>query len=120
MPKAWSSKDERKYEHIKESSRKRGRSTKRAKEIAARTVNKQRKQQGRTKSKTSKTSKTGSRTRSRTQTRSSRSSRAGRSSGGGISSQTKEQLYQRAKRLNIPGRSTMSKGELLRAIRRRS
>ncbi|MEX0750941.1 MAG: hypothetical protein WD359_09050 [Dehalococcoidia bacterium] len=34
-------KENRKYEHIKESYRKRGASTKRAKEIAARTVNKQ-------------------------------------------------------------------------------
>jgi hypothetical protein len=35
------SKEGRKYEHIKESAKKRGESTKRAKEIAARTVNKQ-------------------------------------------------------------------------------
>jgi len=39
---AWSSKRERQYEHIKDSEKKRGRSTKRAKEIAARTVNKAR------------------------------------------------------------------------------
>jgi hypothetical protein len=50
MPKAWSNKDERQYEHIKESEKKEGRSTERAKEIAARTVNKQRKKEGRTKS----------------------------------------------------------------------
>ena len=50
MPKAWSSKDERQYEHVKESEKDQGRSTKRAKEIAARTVNKQRSQEGRTKS----------------------------------------------------------------------
>ena len=37
-----SAKRKRQYEHIKESARKQGRSTKRAKEIAARTVNKQR------------------------------------------------------------------------------
>ncbi len=49
MPKAWSNKDERQYEHIKESSKKRGKSTERAKEIAARTVNKQRAEEGRTK-----------------------------------------------------------------------
>lgn len=48
-PKAWSSKDERQYEHVKASEKKRGRSPRRAKEIAARTVNKQRKQEGRTK-----------------------------------------------------------------------
>jgi hypothetical protein len=42
----------RQYEHIKESAKKRGRSTKRAKEIAARTVNKQRRQSGQAKSTT--------------------------------------------------------------------
>ncbi|PTL75810.1 plasmid stabilization protein [Vitiosangium sp. GDMCC 1.1324] len=39
----------RQYEKIKQSARKRGTSTKRAKEIAARTVNKQRSQAGETK-----------------------------------------------------------------------
>ena len=39
MPTAWSNKDERKYEHIKESSEERGLPEKKAKEIAARTVN---------------------------------------------------------------------------------
>ncbi|RZU54335.1 hypothetical protein EV385_6286 [Krasilnikovia cinnamomea] len=43
---SWSSKRERQYEHIKESERERGRSTDRAKEIAARTVNKQRAESG--------------------------------------------------------------------------
>jgi hypothetical protein len=46
MPKAWSGKDE----HIKESEGKTGRSSKRAKQIAAATVNKRRSQEGRTKS----------------------------------------------------------------------
>jgi hypothetical protein len=50
MPKSWSNKDERQYEHVKASEKKEGRSTGRAKEIAARTVNKHRKQEGRTKS----------------------------------------------------------------------
>ena len=49
MPKAWSDKDERQYEHIKESEGKRGRSAKRAKAIAAATVNKKRSAEGRTK-----------------------------------------------------------------------
>jgi hypothetical protein len=44
-----SPKRKRQYEHIKESAKKRGRSTKRAKEIAARTVNKQRRKAGQTK-----------------------------------------------------------------------
>ncbi|HJR61629.1 MAG TPA: hypothetical protein VJ813_19630 [Vicinamibacterales bacterium] len=39
----------RQYEHIKESAKKTGRSTKRAKQIAAATVNKQRRQAGETK-----------------------------------------------------------------------
>ena len=51
MPKTWSKKDERQYEHVKESEQERGRSTDRAEEIAARTVNKQRKKEGRTKEK---------------------------------------------------------------------
>ena len=50
MPKAWSNKDERQYEHIKSSAKKRGRSTKTAKRIAAATVNKERASEGRTKS----------------------------------------------------------------------
>ena len=50
MPKAWTSKDERQYEHIKDSERKEGRSMKRSKQIAAATVNKRRKSEGRTKS----------------------------------------------------------------------
>jgi hypothetical protein len=48
-----SAKRKRQYEHIKESAQKKGRSTKRAKEIAARTVNKQRRESGETKSRTS-------------------------------------------------------------------
>jgi hypothetical protein len=44
-----SAKRARQYEHIKDSARKQGRSTKRAKEIAAATVNKQRRQAGETK-----------------------------------------------------------------------
>src|SRR3954451_12242328 len=53
MPQAWSNKRERQYEHIEESEKKQGRSTGRAKEIAARTVNKQRSQAGETKSSSS-------------------------------------------------------------------
>ena len=46
---AWSAKRERQYEHIKESELNQGRSTKRAKEIAARTVNKERAEKAETK-----------------------------------------------------------------------
>jgi hypothetical protein len=49
----WTAKDERQYEHIKASESKRGRSSKRAKEIAAATVNKQRAKEGRTRTSSS-------------------------------------------------------------------
>lgn len=71
MPQAWSAKDERQYEHIKDSAKKEGRAAKRAKQIAAATVNKQRKSEGRTKAQRSRKSsgsrarKSGSRSRSR-------------------------------------------------------
>jgi hypothetical protein len=67
MPQAWSNKDERQYEHIKDSEKKEGRSTKRAKQIAAATVNKQRSSEGRTKSQRSRKSGGGS-TRARKST----------------------------------------------------
>ncbi len=47
---AWSAKRERQYDHIKEAEKKQGRSTKRAKEIAAATVNKERARKGEAKS----------------------------------------------------------------------
>ena len=107
MPqKAWSNKRERQYEHIKESAKERGTSTKRAKEIAARTVNKERARAGEAKE-------------------SSRLSRTDMSSGkrGGLRSgtarpkgRTKEQLYNEAKRRGIEGRSKMTKAQLQRAV----
>jgi plasmid stabilization system protein ParE len=54
MPNSWSKKDERQYEHIKESYESRGRSESKAEELAARTVNKERREEGRTKSSKSK------------------------------------------------------------------
>ena len=52
MPqRAWSAKRERQYEHIKESYRERGVSADEAEERAARTVNKERKEEGETKKK---------------------------------------------------------------------
>lgn len=56
MPSSWSNKDERQYEHIEASAKKRGRSTKTAKRIAAATVNKERASEGRTKSSKKKSS----------------------------------------------------------------
>jgi plasmid stabilization system protein ParE len=46
MPKSWSDKRERQFEHIKESYEERGRSEDKAEEIAARTVNKERAEAG--------------------------------------------------------------------------
>jgi hypothetical protein len=103
---AWSNKRERQYEHIKEGAKKQGASTKRAKEIAARTVNKERARTGEAKS-------------------SSKTSRRDISSGrrGGLRSgtnrpkgRTKEQLYNEAKQRGIKGRSRMTKQQLQRAL----
>jgi hypothetical protein len=99
----------RQYEHIKDSAKRRGASTSRAKELAARTVNKERARSGQ------------SRTRSRTSLRGkSPSARGGQRSGTNRpKGQTKEQLYNQAKRLNIKGRSRMNKRQLLAAVNRR-
>jgi plasmid stabilization system protein ParE len=51
MPEEWSDKRERQYEHIKESYKDRGVSTDEAEERAARTVNKERREEGETKKK---------------------------------------------------------------------
>ena len=49
MPRrAWTDKDDRQYEHVKESEAERGLPEDKAQEIAARTVNKQRRAEGRT------------------------------------------------------------------------
>ncbi|HET7825509.1 MAG TPA: hypothetical protein VFK90_09245 [Anaeromyxobacter sp.] len=60
-----SSKRTRQYEHIKRSAKSRGASLRRAKEIAARTVNKQRRKAGQTKSRRGGSRKGRSRSRSR-------------------------------------------------------
>jgi hypothetical protein len=107
---AWSNRRERQYEHIKESAKKQGKSTKRAKEIAARTVNKERARSGETKGRASRTS-----------TKDMSSGRRGglRSGTRRPKGRTKEQLYNEAKRLNVPGRSQMNKQQLQRAVDRR-
>lgn len=99
------SKRERQYKEIKKSEKEQGRSNKRAEEIAARTVNKEKARSG--ESKTS----SGSSTRGR-----SASSRGGKQSGKGPSGRTREQLYNDAKKLGIEGRSKMSKDELRHAV----
>jgi hypothetical protein len=96
----------RQYEKIKRSARKRGASAGRAKEMAARTVNKNRARSGE------------SRTRSRSSTSGSSPQRRGGLKSGTkrAKGQTKEQLYNQAKRLRIDGRSSMSKSQLQRAV----
>lgn len=92
----WSEKDERQYEHIKESELERGRDEDRAQEIAARTVNKGRREEGRTPNRT--TQGTGNPNRD-------------------YETRTRDELYNIAKERNIRGRSSMSKEELIRALR---
>jgi len=96
MPRAWSKKDERLYEHVKESELDRGMDPARAEEIAGRTVNKQRRQEGRTPNKT--TQGTGNPNR-------------------GYEDRTRDELYNIAKQKDIPGRSKMDKQQLIDAIR---
>lgn len=95
MP-TWTDKDARQYEHIKESALERGRDEDQAEEIAARTVNKQRREEGRTLNQ--------------------------RTSGTGdphspLDERTRDELYNRARELRIDGSSDMTKDELVGAIR---
>lgn len=96
MPQAWTPKDERQYEHVKQSELERGRRVDEAKSIAARTVNNQRREDGRTPNTT--TQGTGN-----PNTR--------------LESRTVEQLRNRAAELQIKGRSRMNKQDLVDAIR---
>ncbi len=105
MPRAWSAKRERQYEHIKESLEDRGESEDKAEEIAARTVNKERARKGEAKQ------------ASRTSVEDiSSGRRGGLRSGKGPGGRTYDQLYNEAKQRNVPGRSRMSKAELEKAV----
>ena len=95
MP-SWNKKDERQYEHIKESSLDRGVSEKRAKEIAARTVNKNRRTDGRTPNKM--TQGTGNPNTP-------------------LEDRTKDELYRLAQQKDVSGRSKMNKKELVQAVK---
>jgi plasmid stabilization system protein ParE len=107
MPRAWSRKRERQYEHIKEGLEQRGDTEDKAEEIAARTVNKERARSGEAK------------TSSRTSVRDiSSGRRGGLRSHSGPGGRTKDQLYAEAQRKNVKGRSTMTKSELERAVGR--
>lgn len=96
----------RQYEHIKQSQRERGTGEKRSKEIAARTVQKERARSGE------------SRTRSRTSTQDISSGRRGGQRSGTRSprGRTRAQLHNEARRLGIDGRSKMNKSQLQRAV----
>jgi len=107
MPAGSSPKRERQYEHIKEGIEKRGGSEKRATEIAARTVNKERARAG----------------ESKTASRSSLDDvssghRGGKRSHSGPGGRTKAQLYNEARQRNIQGRSSMTKAQLEHALAR--
>ncbi|MFD9788595.1 plasmid stabilization protein [[Kitasatospora] papulosa] len=108
MPTGSSKKRERQYEHIKEGQEKRGASEGRAKEIAARTVNKQRARSGE------------SRTASSTSTQDKKSAyeRGGERSHQGAQAPTRDQLYAEARKKNIDGRSSMNKEQLRKALGR--
>jgi len=95
MP-GWTNKDERQYEHIKDSALDRGKTEEAAKEVAARTVNKNRRKEGRTPYKT--TQGTGNPNES-------------------LEDRTVQELHNRASQLSLMGHSKMSKVELIQAIR---
>lgn len=105
MPEAWSAKRERQYQHIKDSQLDKGVSEDEAEEIAARTVNKTRAQEG----ESEKASRTSLEDKSP-------SERGGERSHSGAKGRTKEQLYQDARRQGVEGRSTMDKDELEDAV----
>ena len=108
MPRAWTDKRERQYEHIKEGMLEKGTPEDTAEEIAARTVNKERARAGEAKE---------SSRLSREDISSGR--RGGLRSGKGAGGRTKDQLYNEAKHMNIEGRSSMNKAQLERAVNRK-
>jgi hypothetical protein len=104
---SWSAKRERQYEHIEKGLEQRGRSKRTAKEIAARTVNKERARAGE------------SAQASPTSTRDiSSSRRGGLRSHSGSAGRTYDQLYAEARHKGVQGRSKMNKAQLARAVGR--
>ncbi|WP_331745047.1 plasmid stabilization protein [Kitasatospora sp. NBC_01300] len=107
MPRGSSPKRERQYEHIRESALDRGESEKRAEEIAARTVNKERARHGESK------------TASRSSLHDiSSGRRGGQRSHTGAQGPTYDQLYNEARQRGVKGRSKMNKRELSQALGR--
>jgi hypothetical protein len=98
-PNTWSPKRERQYEAIKESELRRGRTPARAKEVAARTVNKQRREAGETENKTSMG--TGNPRKP-------------------LDERSRQELYNMAKIIGVKGRTSMKKADLVRALKRAS
>jgi len=96
MPaKSWTDKDERMYGHVKQSEIEQGREPEQAEEIAARTVNSHRREDGRTQN--SRTMGTGNPSTD-------------------LEGRTVDELYNRARELHIKGRSKMRKAELIESI----
>lgn len=91
----WSAKDERQYEHIKDSQLQDGVSPSEAREIAARVVNKRRREEGRTRNK--RTMGTGN-------------------PNSPLPERTRDELYNLAREKNLKGRGDMTKSELLAAL----
>ncbi len=96
MQQGWIEKDKRQFRHILKNSLQEGKNEDAAKELAARTVNKQRRLEGRTPN--------------------------GTSSGTGnphkpLQDRTYRELYNRARQLDIHGRSKLKKSELVAEIR---
>ncbi|MEV6565022.1 plasmid stabilization protein [Streptomyces kronopolitis] len=108
MPAGSNKKRERQYEHIKEGAQERGASTKRAEEIAARTVNKERARAGEAKSP------------GKVSLRDPKSApqRGGERSHRGAQGPTRDQLYEEAKKRHVEGRSSMTKEQLRHALGR--
>ncbi len=96
---AWSDQRERQYEHIKDGLIERGTDEKRAEEIAARTVNKERARSGEA-------------------SRASVSGAAALRSHSGSGGRTYDQLRNEAKQRGIRGRSRMSKAQLEEVLSR--
>lgn len=104
---SWSNKRERQYEHIRDGLEERGRPEKQAKQIASRTVNKERARSG----------ESAQASRSSTEDISS-GRRGGLRSHRGQGGPTYDQLYNEARQRNVKGRSNMNKKELARALGR--
>jgi len=104
---AWNKKRERQYEHIKAGLEERGESEDDAKEIAARTVNKERARAG----------EAAESSRSSTDDISS-GRRGGLRSHKGAGGRTRDQLYNEAKKKGVVGRSKMNKAQLEKAVGR--